>query len=151
MAEIVSKQAAKVAAGTKLTAADVGIARTVVITSPDTATYANGDTLASPVIIPAGSRVLCGGFVSCADMGTSITLDVGLRKVSDGHGNRRRRYRRGGGRGHGCDRAALNSGRWSRTAWNTSPRWTRYLYATLAGGTPTANAQLRIEVPILFL
>ena len=122
----------------------------MVITSPDTATYANGDTLASPVIIPAGSRVLCGGFVSCADMGTSITLDVGLRKVSDGTAIDADGIAAAVDVATAATRAALNSGALVKDGVEYVTAVDSYLYATLAGGTPTANAQLRIEVPILF-
>jgi hypothetical protein len=149
MAEQVSKQAAKVAAGTKLTGADIGKPTYVVITSPDTVTWANGDTIASPVLIPKGSRPLCGGFASHADMGTSITLDVGLRTVAgvaiDADG-----IHSALDVATAAARAALNDGALVADGVEYVTTADCYMYATLAGGTPTANAQIRIEVPFLF-
>lgn len=150
MAEQTSKQAAKVAAGAKLTGADMGKPTVVVITSPDTVTWAQNDTIASPVIIPKGSRILCGGFVSCADMGTSITLDVGLRKVSDGTAIDADGIAAAVDVATAATRAALNSGALVKDGVEYVTTADAYLYATLGGGTPTANAQLRIEVPFLF-
>ena len=150
MAEIVSKQAAKVAAGTKLTGADMGKPTVVVITSPDTAAWAQNDTIASPVIIPKGSRILSHGYVSCADMGTAITLDVGLRKVSDGTAIDADGIAAAVDVATAATRSILNSGALVKDGVEYVTTADAYLYATLAGGTPTANAQLRIEVPFLF-
>lgn len=150
MAEIVSKQAAKVAAGTKLTGADVGKATLVVITSPDTAAYANGDTLASPQIIPKGSRILDYGYVNCADMGTSITLDVGLRLVSTGVAVDADGIAAAVDVATAAVRGILNSGALVKDGVEYVTTADTYLYATLNGGTPTANAQIKVTVPFLF-
>lgn len=150
MAEIVSKQAAKVAAGTKDLPPKMGggSLRVVTITSPDTAAWAQNDTCASPIKIPKGSRVL-GAIVSCADMGTAITLDVGLRKASDATV---------------IDAdgivAALDVATAAVSAFNASgalvkdgvesiTAYDSNAYFTLAGGTPTANAQIRVDVLVV--
>lgn len=150
MAERVSKQAAKVAANTKDLAPMMGggVLRVFTITSPDTVTWANGDTCASPLPIPKGSRVI-GANVSCADMGTSITLDVGLRKTSDGTA---------------IDAdgivAALDVASAAVAAYNASgalckdgvesiTAYESNAYFTLNGGTPTANAQIRVDVLVV--
>lgn len=150
MAEQISRQAAYVAAGTAKQRPTMGVGeqKKVVITSPATVTWANGDTIASPILIPKGSRP---GpvFVSCADLGTSITLNVGLRDAD----------------GTAIDAdglvAALDVASAAVNAWACSGALVKdgaeyvttedsYLYATLSGGTPTANAQLRIEATFLF-
>lgn len=84
MAEINSAQAAKIAAGTKLSANENGNIRCVVITTPATfAQLAIDDTLAGGVFIPKGARIL--GATKQHGTGTaSSTINVGLRKRSDG-------------------------------------------------------------------
>lgn len=150
MAEIVSKQAAVVAAGSKNLAPMMGggSLRVITITSPDTVTWAQNDTCASPIKVPKGSRFI-GANVSCADMGTSITLDVGFRKVSDGTA---------------IDAdgivAALDVATAAVAAYNASGAKVAagveyittedsYVYYTLGGGTPTANAQCRVDVLVV--
>ena len=89
MAEQTSREAARLAstsAGGKLKAASAAVLRSSVITGPDTVAWAQNDTCGNRDRIPAGSRIL-GAVVSCAAMGTSVTLDVGLRTwTSDGTG-----------------------------------------------------------------
>lgn len=152
MAEIVSKQAALVAAGTKQLGPKMGVGKptTVVITSPDTVTWAQNDTIASPVLIPKGSRILCHSYVSCADMGTSITLDVGLRKASDGTAIDADGIAAAIDVATAAVRAVLNNGALVKDGVEYITTEDSYLYATLAGGTPGANAQLRIECHFLF-
>lgn len=153
MAEKVSKQAAYVAAGTRKQAPVMGggAKKCIVITSPDTVTWAQNDTIASPVLIPKGSRFLCDTFVSHADMGTSITLDIGIRKASDNS-----TAIDADGICAALDvataaaRAAANNGALVKDGVEYVTTEDSYVYATLGGGTPTANAQLRIEVSVLF-
>ncbi len=149
MAEVVSKQAAKIAAGTKLTGADYGFPRTVVFTSPDTVTWANGDTLGSGIRLPVGTRILANGYASFADMGTSITLDVGLRNAStlvavDADG-----IAAAVDVAAAAARSILNSGVLVKDGVEYVTTVETEIYATLNGGTPTANAQIRIEVPVM--
>lgn len=150
MAEIASKQATRAlgASGAKLLQTDFSKVRILTITSPDTVTWADGDIIASPVILPAGTRFTCGTFVSHADMGTSITLNIGIRTVA--------------GVAIDADGIAASldvSTASARTIGNNGAlvaAGVEYVttvpcqvYATLAGGTPTANAQIRIEVECL--
>jgi hypothetical protein len=151
MAEKVSKQAAIANARTRNTIPKMGGGKKtcIVITSPDTATWANGDTIASPVLVPKGSRFLCDSFVSHADMGTSIVLDVGIRDVNgtaidaDGIHNDL-------DVATAANRQAINNGALVADGVEYVTTQDCYVYATLAGGTPTANAQIRIEVSVLF-
>lgn len=89
MAEIVSREAALVAAttgGAKMKAASSGKVRASVITGPAVAAWAQNDTCGNRDIIPAGSRIL-GAYVSNAALGASVTMDVGLRAwTADGTG-----------------------------------------------------------------
>ena len=81
MAEQTSREAARIASSTygyKVGAASSGPVRASVITGPTTVAWAQNDTCGKLDRIPAGSRIL-GALISCADMGTSITMDVGLR------------------------------------------------------------------------
>lgn len=82
MAEIVSLEAAKVAAGTKMSNDEaLGQVKVISISSPlsaANAAWAQNDTIASPVDIPVGSRIL-GYRVYHEAMGTSVTMDIGLR------------------------------------------------------------------------
>ncbi len=151
MAEIVSKQVAITAAGSKNTASKLGggVKRTIVITSPDTVTWAQNDTIASPILVPKGSRFLCDSFASHADMGTSITLDVGIRDTSgtaiDADG-----IAAAVDVATAAARSALNNGALVKDGVEYITTQDCYVYATLAGGTPTANAQIRLEVSVLF-
>lgn len=149
MAEQVSKQAAKVAAGTKMSPNEAyGKKRCIVITSPDTVTWANGDTIASPVPLPVGTRFTCNSMVSCADMGTSITLDVGIRDV-DGTAIDADGIAAAVDVATAATRASLNNGALIKDGTEYVTTEVSYVYATLNGGTPTANAQIRIEVEVV--
>lgn len=80
MAEINSRQAARIAAGTKVQNADAGRLRTVVIQTPAVFTQlAIDDTIASGQFIPAGSRIV-NARVSCSAGTASSTFNAGLRK-----------------------------------------------------------------------
>lgn len=151
MAEIVSRQAALVAAGTKNLGPTMGQGKTtwVVMTSPAVAAWAQNDTLASPIVIPKGSRPMCGGFASHQAFSASVTLDVGLRKVSDGTAVDL------DGIAAAVDissagRSALNSGALVKDGVEYVTTEDCYLVATVGGANPTDDRQLRIEVPFLF-
>jgi hypothetical protein len=151
MAEILSREATRVASpanGGKLRAASSGYCSASVITGPDVVTWANGDVCGNRDIIPAGARIL-GAFVSNAAMGASVTLDVGLRASTND-----------GSIGAAIDAdgivaalavssassvfagtgAFVAAGAEYVTAVPSEP------YFTLAGGTPTANADIRVTV-----
>lgn len=148
MAEQVSKQAAKAAANTRLSPNEAyGRKRVIVITSPDTVTWANGDTIASPVLLPAGARFTAGSRASCAAMGASVVLDVGLRDVNgvaiDADGIAAAVSVASAGR------VALDNGAFVAAGAEYVTTKPGYVYATLSGATPTANAQIRIEVEVV--
>lgn len=89
MAEQTSRQAARVAssaAGYKMQGISSGIVRASTITGPDTVAWAQGDTCGNRDRIPKGARLL-GAYVSNAALGTSVTIDVGVRAwTQDGTG-----------------------------------------------------------------
>jgi len=149
MAEQVSRQAAKVAARTKMSPNEAyGKKRAIVITSPATVTWAQGDTIASPVLLPVGTRFTCNSMVSCADMGTSITLDVGIRDA-DGVAIDADGIAAAVDVASAATRAALNNGALIKDGAEYVTTVPCYVYATLNGGTPTADAQIRIEVEVV--
>lgn len=152
MAEQVSKQAALAAAHTADSAGKMGggTKRCVVITSPDTVTWANGDSMVSPIVIPKGSRPLADGMASFADMGTSITLDVGLRKVSDGTEYDYNGIHSALDVASAAAVSAINNGALVAAGVEHVLTEDCYLYCVLNGGTPTANAQIRVEASFLF-
>ena len=152
MAEQVSKQAALVAANTKNLGPKMGLGKktAIVFTSPDTVTWANGDTIASPILIPKGSRVLCDNYISCADMGTSITADIGLRKASDGTAIDADGIAAAIDVASAAVRAVANNGALVKDGVEYITTEDSYVYLTLNGGTPTANAQIRAEVSVMF-
>jgi len=150
MAEIVSLEAAIVAAGNKMRN-DVALGRVQVvsISSPATAAWAQNDTIASPVALPTGTRIL-GYKVFHEAMGTSVTMDIGLRQnnaaqtvvdvdgIADGLDV--------ASAGIKTDAAAagvmINVG--TNTIYRTSVATN--IYATLLSANPTDDAQFRIDV-----
>lgn len=146
MPEFNSRQAAKIAAGTKIGAGESGgTIRSVVLTSPATAAWAQNDTLASGVPIPIGSRFLSMSYVSNEAMGASVTLDVGIRdfttKVAidaDGIGAAVAVSSAG--------RSLLNNGALITAGIESLTTVVTEVYATLTAANPTDNAQFRIEV-----
>lgn len=84
MAEINSRQAAKIALGQKLANHEAGRLRTVVIQMPAAfAQLAIDDTVAGGQFIPAGSRIV-NARVQNGTGTASSTINVGLRKRKDG-------------------------------------------------------------------
>lgn len=80
MAEINSKEAALVAAGSKVNNASHGRKRTLVVNFPETYTaLAVNDTVASKQFIPVGSRII-GCRVGNGTGAASSTMDVGVRQ-----------------------------------------------------------------------
>ena len=145
MAEIVSRQAAAVAARTKqLPPQTFGKKRVVVITSPATAAWAQNDTIASPEILPVGTRFTCGSMASHAALGASVTLDVGIRDVNgtaiDADGIAASAAVAAAGR------TALNSGALVAAGVEYVTLVPCSVYATLTGANPTDDIQIRIEV-----
>lgn len=156
MAEIVSLEAAKVAAGTKL-ANDEALGRlhVVTISSPATAAWAQNDTIASPVDLPIGTRIV-GFSVFHQAMGTSVTMDVGLRASAtvdsaqtvidvDGIADGLDVAAAGTKSEH---TAVANTGTYIDATDNTVTRLTSVanIYASLLSANPTDDAQFRIDV-----
>lgn len=147
MAEIKSRQAAVMGTTAKILAASVGgKVRKAIISSPATVAWANGDTLASGVRVPKGARFTLGSQAVHAAMGTSVKLDVGVRnfdtkEVVDADGIAAAVDVAAAGAGTVLANGALLAAGSEYIADQDLE-----LYATLSGGTPTANAQIRIEV-----
>lgn len=147
MAEQTSRQAAAVASGKMSPGVAGGKIRVAVITSPASVTWADGDTLASPKVIPRGSRILCTSYVSCADMGTSIVAALGLRNT-DAAGTE---YDLDGIASSidvatAATRAIANNGALVAAGVEHITTADTVPVLTLSGGTPTANAQIRVEI-----
>ena len=145
MAEIVSKQVpARVLPGRAEPSQEGGKVRKVFITSPDSVTWANGDTIASGKILPAGVRFTAGSIASHAAMAASVVLAVGIRDASgteiDADGICAAVSVASAGR------TALNNGALVAAGVEYITTVPCEVYATLSGATPTANAQIRIEV-----
>lgn len=150
MAEIISREAAKVAAGTKLTNDEaLGRMHVISISSPATAAWAQNDTIASATELPVGTRIL-GYRVFHGAMGASVTMDIGLRQT-DSAGT----VIDADGIADGLDVAAAGVKTETTTpgvlvtvGTNTIYRTTvkSRVYATLLSANPTDDAQFRIDV-----
>lgn len=147
MADITSKQAALIAANTKLTGASSGQICVNVCTSPDTVTWAQNDRLISPTPIPIGSRILASTYVVHSAMGTSVTADLGLFDVNgtaidvDGIAD--------GINVASAGRTLASSGVMVAGGVEYVTTQVSYPGLTLLDATPTANAQIRFEVHYL--
>lgn len=148
MAEQVSRQAAKLATtprGKMAPHEAYGKKRVIVITSPAAVTWAAADTIASPVVLPVGTRFTVGSYVSCEDMGTSIVCDIGIRNVAgtaiDADG-----IAAAIDVATAAVRTLAANGVLVKDGVEYVTTVPSVVYATLSGGTPTANAQIRIEV-----
>lgn len=84
MAEINSRQKTAIAAGQKVLNSVHGTPKCLVFTSPATAAWAQNDTFAAGLKIPAGSRILGNCAISCGALGASVTADLGLRNFTTG-------------------------------------------------------------------
>lgn len=146
MAEFNSRQAAKIAAGTKITPGESGgVVRSVVLTSPAVAAWAQNDTIASGEPIPIGSRFLSMSYVSHQAMGASVALDVGIRNFAtkvaidaDGIAD--------GVDVSAAGRSLLNTGLLITAGVESLTTAVSEVYATLTAANPTDDAQFRIEV-----
>jgi hypothetical protein len=149
MPEFNSRQAALIASGQKVQSNSDGTGRTLTIITPATAAWAANDTIASGLMIPKGSRLKLGSLVSTAAMGAGITLSVGIRNF------RTKAAITGAGGAAGIASAVsvasagvfqLNNGSLCAAGVDYIVPEDAEVYATLAGGTPTANAQARIDI-----
>lgn len=146
MAEFNSRQAAKIAAGTKLLPSEGSSkVKTVIMTTPATAAWAQNDTIVSGVRIPAGARFLASSIVSHEAFTTSVTLEVGIRNwvtkaVIDADGIAAAVSIASAGR------TAINNGALVAAGVDSVTTVDCEVYCTLTGANPTDNAQLRLEV-----
>lgn len=145
MAEISSKQVtARVLPGRAEPSQEGGKVRKVFITSPASVTWADGDTIGSGKILPAGVRFTAGSIASHAAMASSVVLAVGIRDASgteiDADGICASVSVASAGR------TAINNGALVAAGVEYITTVPCEVYATLSGATPTANAQIRIEV-----
>jgi hypothetical protein len=145
MAEITSRQVtARVLPGRAEPSQEGGKVRKVFITSPAAVTWADGDTIGSGKILPAGVRFTAGSIVSHAAMAASVVLAVGIRDASgtaiDADGICASVSVASAGR------TAINNGALVAAGVEYITTVPCEVYATLSGATPTANAQIRIEV-----
>lgn len=145
MAEITSRQVtARVLPGRAEPSQEGGKVRKVFITSPAAVTWADGDTIASGKILPAGVRFTAGAIASHAAMASSVVLSVGIRDASgtaiDADGICASVSVASAGR------TAINNGALVAAGVEYITTVPCEVYATLSGATPTANAQIRIEV-----
>lgn len=147
MAEITSRQAARIAAGKSLPS-DYGKVRCVVTTSPATAAWADGDIVASGQRLPPGTRFMCNSFASHDAMGASVLLDVGIRdwvtKVAidaDGIAS--------GIDVSAAGRDALHNGDLVKIGAESQTTVASEVYFTLRGAAATANKQIRVDVVCL--
>lgn len=152
MAEQTSREAARIAssaAGFKMHATSAGPVLSTRISGPATVAWAQNDTCGNRFRIPKGSRIL-GAFVYSADMGTSVTLDVGLRAwTADGTGT----AVDADGIVAALDvaAAAINGGFYATGALvAVGAEYTTLAdteaYFTLAGANPTDDALIAVEV-----
>lgn len=146
MPEFNSRQAAKIAAGTKLSPGESGgVVRSVVLTSPAVAAWAQNDTLASGEPIPIGSRFLSMSYISHEAFGSSVTIDVGIRNFAtkvaiDADGIAADVAIASAGR------TLLNNGALVAAGVESLTTVVSEVYATFEAANPTDNAQCRIEV-----
>ena len=148
MAEIASRQATTVANGNKLKNVEaLGRLHMVSISSPAAAAWAQNDTIASPVVLPAGTRITGLGKVFHEAMGTNVTMDIGLRGIDSIDVD---------GIADGLNVAAAgitdaNTGALVNVGTNTEyvTSVPSVIYATLLSANPTDDAQFRIDIPVV--
>jgi len=147
MAEVNTTQGAKLVAGSKLLPNEShGRVRVLYAKMPATfAQMAINDTIFLGRI-PAGARILTSGLVSCAAGTTSSTIDIGLRKTSDGtvidaDGIAASVNTAAAGQKDANTGALIASGAEYVTATECD------VYATVTGAVLAANQALKVEIP----
>ena len=146
MAEINTTQGAKIIARTKLLPQEsFGRKRTLCVKMPTT--YASA-SIADTIFlgrIPAGSRILGTGIVSCAAGTASSTLSIGLRETRTGT------VLSATGLATGLDIAAagvkaINTGAYIAAGAEYVTLVETDVYATIAGAALAANQSLKFEI-----
>lgn len=145
MAEVKSRQAALIAAGSKVMSNAIGKKRVLVMTSPAAVAWADGDTFASGVRIPKGTRFLCDSFASHGALAASVVLAVGIRNfdtkaVIDADGIAT------GVSVAAAGRTAINNGDLVKDGAEYVTTVDTEVYATVSGANPTDDIGLRLEI-----
>lgn len=148
MPEFNSRQAALIAAGSKVPSFSQGKLKVLVFTTPATAAWAQNDTIASGIKLPRNVRFLATSFVSHEDFTTSVTVDVGIRNFAtkvaiDADGIAASVSIAAAGR------SALNNGALVAAGAESITTEETEVYATLTGANPTDNKQARFEIHYL--
>ncbi len=151
MAEFVSREATALAANPKVKRApsDYGTPQVIIVTTPATAAWAQNDTFLL-ARVTKGTRILRSGKVYHGAFGSSVTMDVGMRKASDGtvvdaDGIAAALNVAAAGNKDLNGGSALNGV--TASAIVATEDWD--LYATLAGANPTDDIQAQFELHIL--
>ena len=151
MAEINSREAAAVASGGKMKNSEaLGRLHMVTIKSPAEAAWAQNDTIASPVVLPPGTRITGLGKVYHEAMGGSVTMDIGLRQVDAA-----KTVIDADGIADGLSVAAAGTKDANGGALVSAPNGgyittvPSQIYATLLSANPTDDAQFMIEIPVV--
>ncbi len=145
MAELLSRQTTRIAAGTKLNPGDQGgRIRLLTLNTPTTWTGALNDTMGTGVILPAGTRFKRGS-VSNATGAASSTLSIGLRDpvtktVIAATAIASAVPLTTAARAFADNGTFIADGVESPTTVPTE------VYVTFTGAPPTANQQIRVEV-----
>ncbi len=145
MPEINSRQKTAIAAGQKVLNSVHGTPKCLVFTSPAVAAWAQNDTFASGLRVPAGSRFLNSSTVSHGAMAASVTVDVGVRNfdtgaVIDADGIAVDVSVAAAGR------TAINNGALVVDGVDSVTTVDTEVYVTIEGANPTDNIQMRFEI-----
>lgn len=150
MAEIDARQVTNIESSPRVRnkASDYGKIMVACATTPATAAWAQNDTFNTGIIIPKGARILRSGRLSHAAMGSSVTMDVGIRAVDDGT------VIDVDGIADGLDVAAagvkeLDGGSLFAAGVGYVTTEDAEVYCTLLSANPTDDAQFEVEIHFL--
>lgn len=147
MAEFNTTQAAKLVANTKLLPNE-SAGRVRILAAKMPATYASPAISDTIFIgrIPVNSRILLGGFVSCAAGTASSTLNIGLRSTKTGAVISATAIASGVDVAAAGQKAANNGANIANGAEYVTTEEVD-VYATVAGAAVLANQALKFEIP----
>ena len=148
MAELstITATSAAIALGQKTNPTNHNRVRVAVIeTVPNYAAPANGDTFASGIVLPKGSRLLCPVTVSNGTNTASTTLSVGLRDpITKVAIDATAVVNAAAIATAGC--AQVNTGTKLTAGQTYTLTQDAELYCTFGGAIPAANVDIRVEV-----
>ena len=151
MLEIHSREAAKVLAGKKMRNDEaLGRQHVISISSPATAAWSQDDTIASPVRLPVGTRIL-GAVIYHSAMGSGVKMNIGLRQTdanqsvisSDGIAKAINVASAGQTAARNGELVTVGTHTLYRTPVESE------IYAQLTSANPTDNAQFRIDITVV--